>query len=465
MLKLYIKKSIASVLALLTLATCLSMGSVAFAEDLVAINEQNFPDKTFRDYISEHLDLDGSGGLSDSELKSAKVLMPNAYLGADEKIADLTGIEKFYNLEKIYCDSHELKTLDLSKNLQLNTVSVMGNDLSEIKVGSLPNLVSLNCAYNNITSLDVSGCPQLHTLRAENNAIKSIDLKKNPELTILSIVQNELSELDLSANTKLQEIYCANNHLAELDLSSNTALEKTSSNSIGNQWIELPATVNEGKISIPKTFADSSRIISTSLDTVVQNEDGEERVLAYSNGEFVTDELINISGKLVDPNEEVHDGFVYRYNTGNSNCELMTVNTVVIRNLYQVNFYLDETKSKRLSYVLVKSGGDATAPAVPDAPTCKKFVSWSEDCKNVKSDKDIYIVWADDHNIVGSIDSKTGDIDLKCTKCNKKTLKFNFMDTYNCFKGDKNYNPDADVNNDGVVNAKDFAIIYKDYKQ
>ena len=69
-----IKKGIASVLALLTTATCLSAGSVAFAEDLVAINETIFPDKNFRTVISEVYDKDSNGYLSTAEIERVKVM-------------------------------------------------------------------------------------------------------------------------------------------------------------------------------------------------------------------------------------------------------------------------------------------------------------------------------------------------------------------------------------------------------
>ncbi|WP_288528389.1 leucine-rich repeat domain-containing protein [uncultured Eubacterium sp.] len=462
MIKLYIKKGIASVLALLTLATCLSMGSVAFAEDLVAINEQNFPDNAFRGYITDECDLDGNGYLSVSEISSVKSMWLDAFI-ENEKVSNLDGIDKFYNLEKLYCSDLGLTSLDISKNPKLNTVRASGNELKTITIGSLPNLTVFDCSENGITSLDVSGCPQLSDLKANINKIATLDLSKNKELTKLNVFQNELSELDLSNNIKLVQLRCSSNHIAELDLSANTALQNIATEAIGNQWIELPTKVSDNKITVPKTFADSSRVISTTLDTVVQTEEGEETILAYSNGAFVTDELINISGKLVNANNEVKDGFTYKYNTGNDNCDLMTVNTIVNRNMYQVNFYLDETKNIRLGYQLVETGKSATAPAVPEASSCKKFVSWSEDFSNVTADMDVYIVWADDHNIIRNINTENGDIDIKCTKCDKKTLHFNFNDTYNCFKGDPNYNAEADLNNDGVVNAKDYAIIVNDY--
>ena len=457
-----IKKGIASVLALLTTATCLSVGSVAFAEDLVAINETNFPDKNFRTVISDVYDKDSNGYLSTEEIERVKVMTPGAYLeNDDDTIITLSGIEKFYNLEKLYCASLGLKELDVSKNTKLTSVTCMGNELSSVTIGSLPNLTWLNCSNNNLTSLDVSSCPALQTLQASVNSISSIDLSKNSELESLQIFQNSLAKLDLSANTKLNELVCKSNRIAELDLSANTALGNTSTENVGDQWINLSASISNNKVVIPCTFANAEKLSSTSLDTVKQTDDGEETVLAYSNGSFVTNELMDISGKLTTENKEVKDGFTYKYNTGNSNCDLMTVNAVVSRNLYQVNFYLDESKSVRIDYKLVESGKSATAPAVPDAPTCKKFVSWSDDFSDITSDKDIYIVWADDHNMVKNINDETGDVDIKCTKCNQRTLHFNFTETYNSVKGDDNYNASADLNNDGVVNAKDYAIILK----
>ncbi len=457
-----IKKGIASVLALLTTATCLSVGSVAFAEDLVAINETVFPDKNFRTVISEVYDKDGNGYLSTEEIERVKVMTPGAYLeNDDDTITTLSGIEKFYNLEKLYCASLGLKELDVSKNTKLTSVTCMGNELTSLTVGSLSALTWLNCSNNNLTQIDVSACPALQTLQASVNSITTIDLSKNTELTSLQIFQNSLSSLDLSANTKLSELVCKSNRIAELDLSANTALGNTSTENVGDQWIELSASVSNNKVVIPCTFANADKLSLTSLDTVVQTDDGEETVLAYSSGSFVTDELMDISGKLTTENKEIKDGFTYKYNTGNTNCDLMTVNAVVSRNLYQVNFYLDESKSERIDYKLVEYGKEATAPTVPDAPTCKKFVSWSDDFSNITADKNVYAVWTDDHNMVKSIDDETGEVDIKCTKCNQKTLHFNFMEAYNSAKGDDNYNASADLNNDGFVNAKDYAIILK----
>ena len=51
MYKLKIKKYIASILALVTVVACLSVGVAAFGDDTVAINEANFPDPVFLSLI------------------------------------------------------------------------------------------------------------------------------------------------------------------------------------------------------------------------------------------------------------------------------------------------------------------------------------------------------------------------------------------------------------------------------
>ena len=205
-------------------------------------------------------------------------------------------------------------------------------------------------------------------------------------------------------------------------------------------------------------FKNVSNLVSSTLDTVYQTDEGESRQLAYKNNVFYTDELDNLSGKLTDINQKKRDGFTYRYNVNNAECENMSVNVAVSRDVYQVNFYTDETKTERISYAFIRRGSSAVAPATPEAPTCKKFVSWSEDYSNVLCDLDVYAVWEDDHNIVKSFNSESGDIDIHCTKCDTVNYKFNFLETCNKRKGEDGFNELADINNDGVVNAKDYAI-------
>lgn len=77
-----------------------------------------------------------------------------------------------------------------------------------------------------LTEIDLSVLPRLKNLYiSSENELTSLDLSANPELERLSLVLVDISELDLSANTKLASIFigsCAK--LESLDLSKLTSL-------------------------------------------------------------------------------------------------------------------------------------------------------------------------------------------------------------------------------------------------
>ena len=104
----------------------------------VAINVTNFPDANFRSYVSESLDTNHDGFLSDNERNAVKSI--SVY---GREIASLQGIGLFPNLAELICYNNNLTSLDLSGNTQLR---------------------GLQCQYNAISSLDISVCPALVTI-------------------------------------------------------------------------------------------------------------------------------------------------------------------------------------------------------------------------------------------------------------------------------------------------------------
>lgn len=83
-------------------------------ESLVAIDSIHFPDPAFAAYLSETVDADGDGQLSESEIASAES-MDVSGLG----IMDLRGIEIFTGLKSLDCSQNSLIELDLSALPQL----------------------------------------------------------------------------------------------------------------------------------------------------------------------------------------------------------------------------------------------------------------------------------------------------------------------------------------------------------
>lgn len=68
---------------------CLS-AVVAFGSDSVAINETNFPDANFREFVKDY-DLDGNGSLSAKERNIVTIMT----VSDDYEIKTLKGIEYF----------------------------------------------------------------------------------------------------------------------------------------------------------------------------------------------------------------------------------------------------------------------------------------------------------------------------------------------------------------------------------
>ncbi len=230
---------------------------VAYASTDVAINEANFPDAVFRQYVKDEIDTDGNGKLSQSEISNHREIYCS-----EKGISSLKGIEIFYNLESLYCSGNKLTSLNVSKNTKLVYLYCAGNKLTSLdvtkntqlkilscgEVAIIPDqsenaissldvsqnllLRELYCSNNNLSKLDVSKNKDLQVLECANNHLTSLNVTQNVELTDLKIGYlgnngvegNAISSLDLSKNLALRELDCSHNNLSKLDISKNTEL-------------------------------------------------------------------------------------------------------------------------------------------------------------------------------------------------------------------------------------------------
>ena len=108
--------------ALLTLAmVCTFLPFSAFADDEVPfwapLNSENFPDKTFREYIRTTFD-EGPIGNSNGILDPGERFVTEIDVSGME-ITSLWGITCFRNLKKLYCSNNQLTSLNLSYNTKL----------------------------------------------------------------------------------------------------------------------------------------------------------------------------------------------------------------------------------------------------------------------------------------------------------------------------------------------------------
>ena len=189
-----------------------------FPATTVTIDETNFPDENFREYVK----LFDNG---DNKLTPAELSLVTKINVRSKQIADLTGIEHFENLTSLIAYDNQLTALDVSKNLNLTELNCSANQITKLDVTLNTELTKLVCSENQLKKLNVTKNTALQMLYCEKNQIETLTLTKNKELTELDCSENPITSLDLHVNKKLQKLDCAGLELTELDLSNNKSLK------------------------------------------------------------------------------------------------------------------------------------------------------------------------------------------------------------------------------------------------
>lgn len=135
--------------------------SIAWAD--VEINEKNFPDPNFRNWIlSQPFGKDGV--LSDKEIADIREMNVS-----NKNIHDLKGLEYFTALESLNLDKNQVKYIDVSKNKELVYLRVEWNQLTSLDVSKNEAMRFLMCGGNSLTELNTSGCTALERIRCWHN--------------------------------------------------------------------------------------------------------------------------------------------------------------------------------------------------------------------------------------------------------------------------------------------------------
>ena len=186
----------------------------------VTIDETNFPDSTFRSYISTNFDKNSDGILSSDEIAN----ITSIYIGSNSNITSVQGIEHFPNLMSLTCFETGVTELDVSNNPELTELNCSYTGITELDLSNNTALEELLCAYTGITKLDLSKNTALTYLTCFGSGITGLDVSKNTALTYLSCWSTGITELDVSKNTALTSLNCGYTGITELDVSQNTSL-------------------------------------------------------------------------------------------------------------------------------------------------------------------------------------------------------------------------------------------------
>ena len=203
-----------------------------------------FEDANFKAYLVANFDTDGDGEISKEEaLAITKIIV------GTKDIESLAGIEHMANLTELRCEGPwsifepeedpegKLKTLDVSKNVNLTILYCGFNQLTSLDVTNNPKIEQLRCAGNNLNSLDVSKNTELIEFEAYNNRLSSIDVSNNPELEYIDLTNNQIKSIDVSNNLELERITCSDNKLTSIDVTNNQKL--TTLNISGNSIVKI----------------------------------------------------------------------------------------------------------------------------------------------------------------------------------------------------------------------------------
>ena len=222
------KKRILSIFLCLVMVFSL-LPFTASAASNTPINDMNFPDPVFREYVRK---IAGSSVLTEEKARQIEVLDVSAsnikkVLGDRDPITSLRGIRYLKYVKDLNCSGQKLTTLNLELNSRVEKLNCSGNKLTDLWLDPRGNsLKYLTCSVNELTALDLSKSPELTELSCSSNKLTSLDLSANKKLQKIVAQTNALTTLDTRNLPELTDLYLWGNHdLKSIDVSKNTKLE------------------------------------------------------------------------------------------------------------------------------------------------------------------------------------------------------------------------------------------------
>lgn len=246
-----------------------------------------FPDDNLAKAVAEKMNKNVDESVTVEEL--AKITKLDA---RSQGIEDSTGIEYLTGLEILYLEDNQLKSIDVSKNLNLKDLACSNNPLANLDVSKNLALEELTCENNELTQLDVSKntaleylyCPRnqltkldvsknsaLRYLACDVNQLTSLDVSQNPALTNLGCTKNQLTDLDVSQNPNLSTLVCSDNQLTNLDVSQNQALAYLTCDNNGLKNIDIDQNLALIELSCNNNQLTNLAVGETILDVSCNN--------------------------------------------------------------------------------------------------------------------------------------------------------------------------------------------------
>jgi hypothetical protein len=228
---------------------------------IIAFGQTTFvPDDNFEQAL---IDLGYDSGPLNNYVPTGNINSVQTLNISSLNIVDMTGIQDFYSLESLQCYENSFKTLDLSYNFNLQSLSTSFNDSLEyldlrngnnqiFQIFSIYYTAGLECilvddvahfnstfsqtlsqgkSYNTVCDFNYTKIPDLNFENVLNdlwydNLINGKILTASIDtITKLDVSGEDIQDLSgIEAFVALEELRCQDNQLLDLDLSSNPNL-------------------------------------------------------------------------------------------------------------------------------------------------------------------------------------------------------------------------------------------------
>lgn len=197
---------------------CLSILSFSICAQDVNIVDANF----LAHLIDRGFDTNQDGIMQVNEALEIEALNN----GQAEGITSIEGIEAFVNLKQIRWVSHDLVTVDLSQNLNLESVIFRNGPLEQIDLSNLVKMTSVDLRINELNAIDLNHMNELEYLNLTNSPMTTLVLGPFDNLRTIEMGWNNLTEFTLSDCPKLRDVDLGKGLIETVVLSNLPELEK-----------------------------------------------------------------------------------------------------------------------------------------------------------------------------------------------------------------------------------------------
>lgn len=197
----------------------------SFSSELEAIE---FIDSNFYKAILTHsprIDIDNNGILDIQEALNTKELN---LMGSN--IFSLDDLRHFVNVKSLIVTKNNLTELKIINYPFLEKVYCAKNKISSVKIVNCPKLTGLFFGLNNIERVKLKKLPLLESIDFRSNRLRKICLKRFVQLKTLRLNNNNLKKVDLSRNKLLEILDVTNNRIEQLDITNLINLNYTAVN-------------------------------------------------------------------------------------------------------------------------------------------------------------------------------------------------------------------------------------------